>query len=291
MSQSGASQIVHQLEEYLGVKLFDRSKRPFVLTPEGEVYYHGSRKLVKRFYALEDQVRTLHDEVAGRVSVASIYSVGLSHINQNVQQFLAQHPKSNVAVEYQHPDRVYELVGADQVDLGIVSYPKSSRTIEVIPWREEEMVLACAPERSYAACRSMRLEDLDGQTIVAFVPPLRIRREIDRVLHSHGVEVKVAMEFDNTETIKRAVEINSGISLLPEPTIHREVMAGTLVAVPIESNALVRPLGIIHRRGKMLSPTARRFVQLLQTTAHKEERVNGHESESLYPAITEVASK
>src|SRR5882724_3517611 len=72
ISQSGASQLVHQLEDSLGVKLIDRSKRPFVLTPEGEVYYEGCRKLVQRYFALEEEVRTLHEEGAGRVSVASI---------------------------------------------------------------------------------------------------------------------------------------------------------------------------------------------------------------------------
>ena len=130
ISQSGASQIVNSLEEHLGVKLIDRTKRPFVLTPEGEVYYEGCRKLVQRYFALEEEVRTLHEEVAGRVSVASIYSIGLSHINRFVQKFLRDYPKANVRVQYQHPRRVYELVESDQVDLGLVSFPRSSRTIK-----------------------------------------------------------------------------------------------------------------------------------------------------------------
>ena len=80
ISQSGASQMVNHLEEHLGVKLIDRTKRPFVLTPEGEAYYDGCRKIVRRYFALEEEVKTLHEEVAGRVSVASIYSIGLSHM-------------------------------------------------------------------------------------------------------------------------------------------------------------------------------------------------------------------
>ena len=79
---------MNALEEHLGVKLIDRTKRPFVLTPEGEVYYEGSRKLVQRYFALEEEVKTLHEEVAGRVSIASIYSIGLSHMNRFVQRFL-----------------------------------------------------------------------------------------------------------------------------------------------------------------------------------------------------------
>ena len=270
ISQSGASQVVHQLEHRLGVKLIDRSKRPFVLTPEGETYYEGCRKLVQRYEALEDEVRTLHEEVSGRVRVASIYSVGLHHMNRYLQRFLSQYPKANVRLEYQHPHRVYEAVEKDQADLGLVSYPRSSRTIEALGWREEPMVLVCAPGHRLANSGPLALESLAGENVIGFDSDLTIRREIDRVLQLHGAEVRVVMEFDNIETIKRAIEIDAGVSLLPEPTVLREVAAGSLIAVPLATDELVRPLGIIHRRGKELGSTTRRFIELLQSQTQPE---------------------
>jgi DNA-binding transcriptional LysR family regulator len=264
ISQPGASQMVHQLEEHLGVRLIDRTKRPFVLTPEGEVYYNGCRKIVQRYFALEEEVRTLHQEVAGRVSVASIYSVGLSHMNRCLQKFLQQYPKANVRLQYQHPRRVYELVETDQVDLGLVSYPKSTRTIKAVPWREEPMVLVCSPEHKFAKATAVAMKDLEGVELVAFDSDLEIRQEIDKVLAAHDVQVHAAMEFDNTETIKRAVEINAGVAILPQPTVDREIAAGTLVARTIADAELHRPVGIIQRRNKVLGKTARRFMQLLQ---------------------------
>lgn len=263
ISQSGASQIVNSLEEHLGVRLIDRTKRPFVLTPEGEIYYDGCRRLVQRYFALEEEVRTLHEEVAGRVSVASIYSIGLSHMNRFVQSFLKIYPKANVRVQYQHPKRVYELVESDQVDLGLVSYPRSSRTIKATTWREEPMVLVCAAGHPLASRERVTLADLHGEQMIAFDSDLEIRHEIDRALAAGGVEVRVQMEFDNTETIKRAVEIDAGVSLLPEPTVDREVQAGALVARPLAGIELKRPIGIIQRRGKELGKTAQRFMQLL----------------------------
>lgn len=143
ISQSGASQVVSQLEGRLGVQLIERSKRPLVTTREGQVFYDGCRKLIARYEALEDEVRTLHDDVAGRVRVAAIYSVGLSHMSRYVQEFMTRHPKANVRLEYLHPERVLELVEDGQADLGIVSYPRSTRAIEAEPWREEPLVLAC----------------------------------------------------------------------------------------------------------------------------------------------------
>ena len=271
LSQSGASQLVQQLEERLGVKLIDRSKRPFVLTPEGEVFYDGCRSLVERYDVLEDRVRKLHEEVEGRVRVASIYSVGLHHMSQHIQEFLTRHPKSNVRLEYLHPHRVYEAVEGDTADLGIVSYPKASRTMRAIRWRIEPMALVCSPRHRLAGRDRVSLDELHGENVVNFDSDLTIRREIDAVLQAHGVEVRVAMEFDNIETIKRAIEIDAGVSLLPAPTVAREIDSGTLVAVPLEDNELVRPLGIIYRRGKQLNSTTRRFIELLQSESKSLE--------------------
>lgn len=269
ISQSGASQVVNQLETTLGVKLIDRSKRPFVLTPEGEVYYEGCRQVVERYFALEDKVRTLHQEVVGRVRVASIYSVGLHLMSRYLKQFMSQHPKANVRLEYLHPDRVYQSVEDGVADIGLVSYPKSSRTIQAIQWREERMSLVCAPTNPLALRDKVRLSELHGHTMIGFDHGLTIRSEIDKALANQGAAADVVMEFDNVETIKRAIEIDAGMGLLPEPTVVREVNAGTLVAVPLEGEPLVRPLGIIHRRGKELSATAERFIELLQREGKK----------------------
>ena len=263
ISQSGASQVVHQLEERLDVKLIDRSKRPFVLTPEGQMYYDGCRKIVQRYFELEEEIHTLHEEVAGRVVVASIYSVGLHHMGRYLQQFLVAYPKANVRLEYLHPRRVYDAVERDEADLGLVSYPRSSRNLEVTPWRDEPMVLVCPPDHEFAQLDSVTLESLHGHSVVAFESSLNIRREIDRALQERHVEVKVVMEFDNIETVKRAVEIGAGVSILPEPTVLREVEEGSLVKVPLAGQELVRPLGVIHRRGRPLTSTARRFLDLL----------------------------
>ncbi len=268
ISQSAASQVVGQLESHLGVRLIERSKRPLSPTREGQVFYDGSRKLIAAYDSLEDQVRTLHDDVAGRVRVAAIYSVGLHHMSRYVQEFMSRHPKANVRLEYLHPDRVLESVEQGQADIGIVSYPRSTRTVEAQPWRDEPIVLVCAPGNAFAGRVQASLGELHNQRMVGFDADLVIRHEIDRALAAAGAEPSVVMEFDNIETIKRAVEIDAGIALLPEPTIGRELAAGTLAMVRLVGDELVRPLGIIHARGKSLAPTAQRFVELLQGHAH-----------------------
>jgi DNA-binding transcriptional LysR family regulator len=267
VSQSNASQVVHQLEDRMGMQLIDRSKRPFVLTPEGERFHEGSRVIVQRYEDLEREVKALHATVEARLTVASIYSVGLAHMSGYLREFLAVHPNADVRLEYLHPHRVYEAVDSGQADLGLVSYPEESSSLAVLLWRSEPMVLVCYPQHPFAGRRGVPLTMLHGEPIVAFQAGLKIREEIDAALESHDVSPKIALEFDNIETMKRAIEIGAGVSLLPEPTVAREMETGSLVQIPLEGAQLVRPLGIIHRRDRKLSTTAQQFIRLLQSQA------------------------
>jgi DNA-binding transcriptional LysR family regulator len=104
---------------------------------------------------------------------------------------------------------------------------------------------------------------LDGEKFVHFDTNLTIRRSIDRFLRRHGVGVETVLEFDNIENIKRAVEIPSGVAILPAPTLEREVRSGTLAAIRFSDFELTRPLAIIHRKSEPLGLTATRFLALL----------------------------
>jgi DNA-binding transcriptional LysR family regulator len=269
ISQSSASQAVHQLETRLGVKLIDRSKRPLVLTPRGKVYYEGCKELIERYMDLENRVKALEDEdtVTGTVGVAAIYSVGLHHMSQFIKIFENQHPRANVRLEYLHPSRVLERVTSGEAELGLLSFPRKWPELHVMTWREEAMVLTVHPSHRFANLRTVAVSELEGEAFIAFDGELSIRRAIDRFLRQHAVQVEVVLEFDNIEHIKRAVEIPSGVSILPEPSLTREIEAGTLIAVRIEGqdprDCLTRPLAIIHRRHDNLEPAAAKFLELL----------------------------
>jgi DNA-binding transcriptional LysR family regulator len=242
--------------------------------------------IVQRYDDLEREVRSLHEAAAARLTIASIYSVGLAHMSGCMREFLAAHPKADVRLEYVHPHRVYEEVDQGHADLGLVSYPEESSSLAALPWRSEPMVIVCYPHHPLANQRAASLDKLAGEAFVAFQSGLKIRDEIDRALSSQKVRVRAALEFDNIETIKRAIEIGAGISLLPQPTIARELESGSLVQIALEGVSLERPLGIIHRRDRKLNETARQFIQLLQSqsapavapdvTPAKTTESNGH---------------
>ncbi len=264
VTQSAASQAIQQLETELGAQLLDRSRRPLQPTPEGRAFYEACRALLESFDRARGDLATSGHRVEGTVRVAAIYSVGLHDMSRHMQPFMAMHPQARVLLQCLHPQKVVEAVLADEADLGILSYPPASRALEVLPLREEPMVLVCHPSHRLARRRLAQASDLQGERFVAFDHDLPIRRAIDRVLRQAGVRVEVVMQFDNIETIKQAIAIAAGVSILPRPAVAKEVGIRTLGAVPLAIGGLVRPVAIIHRKGRRLPPAVDRFIEVLR---------------------------
>jgi len=264
VTQSAASQAIQQLETELDVQLLDRSQRPLQPTPEGRGFYEACRTLLAGFERARGEIAASRERVEGTVRVAAIYSVGLHDMSRHMQPFMAMHPHARVLLECLHPHKVVEAVLEDEADLGILSYPPASRALQVLPLREEPMVLVCHPSHRLARRRVAEAADLQGERFVAFDHDLPIRRAIDRVLRRAGVRVEVVMQFDNIETIKEAIAIAAGVSILPRPAVAKEVGIRMLSAVPLSIGGLVRPIAIIHRKGKQLPPAVDRFIDALR---------------------------
>ncbi len=269
VSQSAASQAIQQLEADLDVQLLDRTKRPFTVTREGRLFYEACRDLLDRYAQARARIASARTRLDGTVRVAAIYSVGLHEMSRHMQPFMSAHPQAKVQLECLHPHKVVEAVINDEADLGIMSYPPAVRGLAVIPWRSEKMVLVCHPGHRFAKRRVVMPADLNGEKFVAFDPDLGIRKAIDRSLKKANVRPSVVMEFDNIETIKQAIAIDAGVSILPEPTVGKETEIGSLAAVPLGIPNVVRPVGIIYRKQKQLSPTVVRFIESLRKSGER----------------------
>ena len=264
LSQPAVSLIVRQLENRIGVQLFNRLKRPLQLTALGQAYYDGCKALVEQYAELEASIRSARGGDGATVQVAAIYSVGLGDMGCYVDRFKRLYPTAKVHVEYLHPDQVYQRVHEGVADFGLVSFPRKIREMTVEPWRQEEMVLACPPDHPLASLSSVTPAQLNGVKFVAFVKGLVIRRVVDRFLREQGVVVDAAAQFDTIENIKEGVKFGAGVSLLPAPTIRLEVRAGTLKSVPLAGCRFVRVIGVIRRRQHKLGGAALHFLELLR---------------------------
>jgi DNA-binding transcriptional LysR family regulator len=263
ISQSAASQYLQEMERRLGVTLLDRTTRPLALAPAGKLFYELCRDVLRREEQFQVQLENLKGLVEGAVRVASIYSVGLSEMSRLQEEFTARFPHAQLHVDYLRPDKVYEAVLTDQADLGLVSYPATAKDLAVIPWREEEMTVAAPPSHPLAKKAVLVPADLDGQDFVGFDEELMIRRELDHFFRQHGIEIRLAMQFDNIQMIKEAVALGSGISILPARTMQAEIAQGRLVSISLHAPELVRPVGIVHRKRKRFSHAVQSFLELL----------------------------
>jgi len=172
-------------------------------------------------------------------------------------------PEATIQVELLRPDKVYDAVLDGEADLGFISYPEHRRDLTVIPWRDERMTLAVYPSHPFASRAVVRAEDLDGQSFVAFDDEVIIRRELDRFFRENGIEVNTVMQFDNIQSIKEAVALGTGISILPERAMQAEVQQKRLVSVRLHAPELLRPVAVIHRRKKKLNRAGREFIRLV----------------------------
>jgi len=263
VSQSAASQHVQEVERRLGASLLDRSQRPLELTPAGRLYLDLCRDVLAREEEFTHRLEVLKQDVEGAVRVASIYSIGITEMSRLQDEFALRFPNAVLTVDYMRPDKIYEAVAQGHADLGLVSYPEASREIAATLWREEEMQVAMAPAHPLAKLRMLEPRDLNALDYVGFDEDLRIRRELDRFLKAHAIEVNLTMHFDNIQMIKEAVAVGSGVSILPARTMQAEVEQGRLVAIPLHAPGLVRPVGIVHRKRKKLSRAVESFLALL----------------------------
>jgi DNA-binding transcriptional LysR family regulator len=275
VTQSAASQAIQQLETELDVQLLDRSRRPLQPTQEGRGFYEACRTLLADFDRARSTLAASRQRVEGTVRVAAIYSVGLHDMSRHMQPFMAAHPNARVLLECLHPHKVVEAVLGDEADLGILSYPPATRALTVLPLREEPMVLVCHPSHRLARRRVAGATDLQGERFVAFDHNLAIRRAIDRVLKRAGIRIEVVMQFDNIETIKQAIAIAAGVSILPRAAVAKEAGIRMLATVPLAIGGLVRPIAIIHRRGKRLAPAVARFIDVLRKADDAAEEPPG----------------
>lgn len=264
LSQSAVSQQLAQLEFAHKCQLIDRKKRPIELTKAGQLLYQASKDMIDRYEQLKNELSTLHKFHASRINVAAIFSIGMHTLPDYVKKFLVSYPDVNVHIEYFSAAKIYELVLAGDIDIGLVAVPKRDKRLDVYDFEDELLVLACSPKHPLSYESQVDIHKLQFERFIAFEKGVPTRTWIDSILERYNIIVRPVMEFDNIETVKRAVEINSGISILPQSAILQELGSGTIKAINFSNERFIRPTGIIVRRGKILSQAGRYLIELLR---------------------------
>ena len=264
VTQSAVSQQISSLETKFEAVLIERSKKKFTLTKEGNTLYKYSKQIVQTYDELRHKIQEIQNVVTGTIKVVTIYSIGLHELPPYLKKFLKKHPTVNVSVEYRRATQLYEDIVAGMADIGLVAYPQKDPRLQVTSLAEDMLVLICHPDHPLAQQPKVKLSEIASHKFIAFEPDIPTRRAIDKILRDRNVEVDHAMEFDNIETVKRAVEIDAGISIVPRSPVAQEVAKKTIAMVEIEDEQFYRPLAAVHKKSKVLSPAMKEFLALLK---------------------------
>lgn len=264
ITQSAVSQQIRALENRFNVLLVERGRRHFSLTPEGEAFLDASREMLEVYNNLDARIKEMRDVVAGELRVAAVFSIGLHQLPPLLKRFRTQFPDVEVEVDYRRSHQIYDEVLDGNVDLGLVAFPMKRKGLQIETFRRDRMVLICPPGHRLARQDTVKLTELDGEKFIAFEIDQPTRKAIDKYLRDEHVNIRQTMEFDNIETVKRAVEIEDGVSIVPRSTVQEEEKAGSLIAVEIVEPEMWRPLGVLLRRNRSRSPALKRFMSMLR---------------------------
>lgn len=264
VTQSAVSQQISSLERQFKSILIERSKKKFRLTREGQVLYDFSKQIIQTYEGLQSKLQEIKDVISGTIRVATIYSIGLHDLPPYLKRYLRTYPTVNVHVEYRRANQVYEDVLGNVVDIGLVAYPTRDSRLDLVSLRKDRLVLICHPQHALAKGKPIKLSALTGQKFIGFEPDIPTRKAVDRILKDHNVQVQTVMEFDNVETVKRAVEIDAGVSLVPQATVSQEIANKTLAQIDILDGEFYRPLAALIKKNKVLSPAIKEFLAVLK---------------------------
>ena len=263
ITQSAVSQQLRAMEKHFGILIVDRRQKQFRLTPEGHRLKQAAREILQTYGELSNDLQELKQVISGTLHISTVYSIGLHELPPYLKAFMSEYPEVNVRVEYRRADKVYEDVLSNSIDFGLVAYPQKHRQLEILPFHTDTLVLVVNPEHPLAKEKQVTIEELEKEKFIGFEPDIPTRKATDEIFSDVGIEIEPIMEFDNVETVKRAIEINAGIAIIPQTTVTREAAQGLLKIIPFKNGTYTRPLALIHRKGRIQTPAMKKLVELL----------------------------
>jgi len=269
ITQSAVSQQLRSIELRLRVPLLERTSKQFALTREGQLLYEASRDIIAHYQRFQHQLEEMRNIISGTIRLVAVPSLGIHELPPYIKDFLKNFPLVKVQVDYRRANEVYESVADGEADVGLVAFPAPRKGLKVETFKKDTLQVICAPGHPLIKKGTIQLSDLSNCKIVSLAPDMPTRQGLDRILAGRGLKFQPKMDFDNVETLKHAVEIDAGVAFLPHSAVAAELAAGKLTVLPYHGPEIIRPLGVVSRTSRVLSPAVKRFLKALKAPREK----------------------
>ncbi len=268
LTQPAISLQIKALEEELGEPLFERARKNILMTPAGEILFRRAREIFERLDLARQEIAALQRELRGRLVVGTSDTNCTYILPEILRAFRRQHPHVELDIRNRMSSEIIPLVLNNEVDFGIVTLPVRHRDLVSEPLFARPDVLICAPGHKWARRKWVRLQDVGEQPLLALERGSTSRQLLEDDLRRVGTVAEVAMNLGGIDVIKRLVEIDLGVALVPRVAVQQEVEAGKLVAIGVRAMA-PRQIGLVEHRGRRRGPAALAFLEMVKAHVGK----------------------
>lgn len=265
MSQSAASGALKELESQFDIKLFERAGKRLRLNEHGRQLWPRAEALLDR--ARELQVSLLSHQGLGPIKVGATLTIGNYLAVSIMARYMAEQPGARVKLEVANTSTIVERVLGFDLDVGLIEGEINHPDLELLRWREDELVVFCAPEHPLANKTELNDQDLRDATWVIREPGSGTRQTFERAMHGVLPDLNLSLELEHTEAIKRAVESGLGISCLSRVSLREAFRRGSLVPLSVPGRDFSRQFYFVLHRQKHRGPGVECWLALCRESA------------------------
>jgi len=265
VTQAAISMQIRQLEIEIGAKVFVRAPRHVILTEAGEHLLRRTRHILREHDAALDEIAGLTGAERGRLRIGSASAmVATDQLPSILKEVRKQHPAAEISVVSGTSEFLVQQILAGELDIAFVSMPVDVRGIQTQRLSEDQLVAIASPRHKLAKQKTISAYTLAGEKLILGERGGNTRRLIDQFFAQAGVSLHVAMELSRQAAIKRMVEEDMGVGIVPLQSVKEEVEKGRLVRWWIEGAEINWELGLAHLSGGYESPIMQKFATLAQ---------------------------
>jgi len=271
ITQAAISMQIRQLENELGARVFVRAPRHVILTEAGEHLLQRARQILREHDAAVDEIAALAGAERGRLRIGSASAMILTEpLPKILKELRRQHPAAEIAVISGTSGALVDQILAGELDIAFVSLPVDVRGIQTERLSEDQLVAIASPRHKLAKQRTISAYTLAGEKLILGERGGNTRRLIDQFFAQAGVSLHVAMELSRQAAIRRMVEEDMGVGIVPLQSVKEEVEKGKLVRWWIEGAEINWQLGLAQLSGGYESPIVQKFISLARKYFVKE---------------------